>query len=216
MVVGNLVKRQKTVGVSFTLIAILGILIIALGVSPGWNLSWNVEEGDLFSFYVKGFHNYEILNDTVVIVNISTLPVIPSILTRYTFESSILEIDKISTTFENGTDTGQYGFFLISRAILPCGGWEILDYLYVNPEDTSFGPSGGNLRGYISKLESDYFYLGYEAVDFDASSGWNANISLETGIPYYIQYWRYDIFPENTTSPSVNLEYRVMLELFLI
>ncbi len=178
-------------------------------------LSWNIEEGDSVIYNVVTHESY-FNNNTVIIANITTLPQYWILYTSYTFALSIIEMRKVDVLLENGSELGERDYdasMLLSMAILPCGEWELLDSLYVNPEDASFGPTG-SLSGYISKLESDYFLLGHERVDFDSSRGWNAHISLETGLPFYIQTWKYDNFANQTE--SFRFETRIIYELFLM
>ncbi len=177
-------------------------------------LSWNIEEGDGVTYNIVSNSSY-INNNTVIIANVTVLPQFWILYTPNSFSSSIIEMSKVDVLYENGSELGGYDFYfrmLLSKAILPCGEWELLDSLYVNPEDASFGPTT-NLAGYISKLESDYFLLGYVSVDFDSDRGWNAHISRETGLPFYIQVWVNDY---SYLTGSFQSNPRTTLELFLV
>jgi hypothetical protein len=203
----------------FVLVIVVASMVtigIIFATNVMWvELSWNIEVGDSFTYNVVSYDDY-IENNTKIIANITALPQYWIIKSAKSFTSSIIEVSKVEVFFENGSELGGYDYYfrmLLSKTILPCGEWDLLDSLYVDPEDTSFGPTSV-LSGYISKLESDYFLLGHEAVDFDSSSGWNAHISLETGLPFYFQYWKYDQF-DPITNPLI-FETRVTLEMYLI
>lgn len=212
-----LARREFVLAAVVAVMVTIGILFVTFAslYEPDlvWDeLSWNIEEGDSVTYNIVSDGSY-FNNNTVIIANVTALPQYSILYTSYSFALSIIEVSKVDVLFENGSELGGRDYFvrmLLSKAILPCGEWELLDSLYVNPEDASFGPTG-SLEGYISKLESDYFLLGYERVDFDSSSGWNAHISLETGLPFYIQYWVTEI----SQTGYIHMETRITLELFL-
>jgi hypothetical protein len=214
-----LARREYVIVTVIAAMVTIGILFMTYpspsDPGPIWdNLSWNIEEGDSYVFNITSFNGY--FNNTVIIVNVTALPQFSDYYTSGSFTSSIIETSKIEVRYENGSELGGYDYFvrnLLSKTILPCGEWDLIDSLYVNPENATFGPTC-SLSGYISKLESDYFVLGYETVDFDSSSGWNADISLETGLPFYIQYWDYDDFHDHTY--SIHMETRITYEIFLV
>ncbi len=143
-------------------------------------------------------------------MNISQLPDLFPIVTPTTFSSSIIESDKVTVLFQNGSELMYYEFAIrgfISRAVLPCGDWELLDAMYPSTDNVSY-----SYTGYSSKLETSYFVLGHGRENFDSSSGWIAHISLETGIPFYIQRWSYDTYPDDY---NMTMHLRILMELFL-
>ncbi len=200
--------NKKVLAVVIGMIAISGIGLIAIGISPGWNLTWNVEEGDNFTYRILSDYHLIDINNTLVSVNISQLPSLFPIITHATFISSIIETDKITVLFQNGTELMDNEFLirgLISRVFLPCGDWELLDAMYPRPNYTSY-----SYTGYSSKLETSYFVLGHNREGFDSSNGWIAHISLETGIPFYIQRWIYSKYQYDS-----HYSHRIVIELFL-
>ena len=202
--------NKKVLATVVSMIAISGTVLIAIGTSPGWNLTWNVEEGDNFTYRIQSDYHLIDLNNTLLSVNISQLPSLFPIITPATFISSIIETDKITVLFQNGSELMDYensfhGY--ISRAFLPCGDWELLDAMYPSTEYTSY-----SYTGYSSKLETSYFVLGHGREGIDSSRGWIAHISLETGIPFYIQRWSYSTYPDDDDSHN-NL--RIVMELYL-
>ncbi|MHA1929935.1 MAG: hypothetical protein ACTSV2_15290 [Candidatus Thorarchaeota archaeon] len=202
--------NKKALAIVVSLIAISKIVLIAIGTSPAWNLTWNVEEGDNFTYRIISNYHLIDLNNTLISVNISQLPDLFPIITPATFSSSIIETDKITVLFQNGSElmdyeNSVYGF--ISRTILPCGDWGLLDAMYPSTNSTSY-----SYTGYSSTLETSYFALEYGHVDFDSSSGWIAHVSLETGIPFYIQRWSYDTYPDDY---YLRMNLRILMELFL-
>lgn len=214
-----LVRRNVVLAAVIAVMVTISILFVVYvnlyEPDPVWDeLTWNIEEGDSLAYRIVDY-DYYLINNTVIIANITDLPQYSIYYTSDSFASSIIEVNKVDVLLENGSElVGNYERFArlsLSHAILPCGEWELLDMLYVNPENASFGPTG-SLTGYISKLENDYFLLGYEAVDFDSSRGWNAHISLETGLPFYKQYWKTEII---WTGSSMHWETRITKELFL-
>ena len=201
---------KKVLAVVIGTIAISGIGLIAIGISPGWNLTWNVEEGDNFTYRILSDYSMINLNNTLLSVNISQLPLLFPIITPLTFISSIIETDKITVLFQNGSELMDNEFFirgLISRVFLPCGDWEVLDAMYPRTNYTSY-----SYTGYSSKLETSYFVLGHNREGFDSWRGWIAHISLETGIPFYIQRWIYDTYLDDYSSFD---SHRILIELFL-
>lgn len=202
--------NKKVLAVVIGMIAISGIGLIAIGIAPGWNLTWNVEEGDNFIYRILSDYSMIDINNTLLSVNISQLPSLFPIITPATFISSIIETDKVTVLFQNGSELMDYEFFIhgfISWAFLPCGDWEVLDAMYPSTNYTSY-----SYTGYSSKLEASYFVLGYGYEGFDSSYGWIAHISLETGIPFYIQYWSYDNYLDDYSSFN---SHRIVIELFL-
>ena len=202
--------NKKVLAAVIGTIAISGISLIAIGISPGWNLTWNVEEGDNFTYRILSDYHLIDINNSLLSVNISQLPLLFPIITPATFSSAIIETDKITVLFQNGSELMDYensvhGF--ISRVFLPCGDWELLDAMYPRPDNTSY-----SYTGYSSKLEASYFILGHNREGFDSSSGWIAHISLETGIPFYIQRWSYDNYLDDHSS---FYSFRIVMELFL-
>lgn len=219
-------RREVVLATVVAVMVTIGLLFVVYvnlnEPDPVWDeLSWNIEEGDSLTYSIVSDGNYINLNYTLIIANVTTLPQCSILYTSDSFASSIIEMSKVAVLFENGSELGDRDNFvrmLLSQAILPCGEWELLDSLYVDPEDASFGPSG-SLEGYISKLESDYFLLGHERVDFDSSSGWIAHISLETGLPSYIQYWVSDstiyTITDSATTVLTQTGKTVVFEMFL-
>ncbi len=217
--VETLARRRVVLAVVIAVMVTIGTLFVTYVslFEPDlvWDeLSWNIDEGDSLTYNIVSNVSY-FNNNTVIIANVTALPQIWILYPFNSFTSSIIEMSKVDLLYENGSALGSYDDYfrmLLSRVILPCGEWELLDSLFVNPEDAHYGPTT-SLAGFVSKLESDYFLLGYVSVDFDSDRGWNAHISLETGLPFYIQTWVNDY---SYTTGTFRSNPQTRLELFLV
>ena len=220
LVITEMISRR---GKAFLLVIILGIsiFVITFGfrVSFALNLEWDVSEGNSFTYQITSYERDANLNGSLLTATITQLPTLPIIISANTFVTDVIEISKVNCTFQNGSLLpGSCQFFynnILSHCILPIGDWSLIEWLYPDPESRSYG-SLGTQSTYISKRYDDYFHLGYIGIDFDSSRGWNAEISLDSGIPTNIKYWRYGIPYSDNITITAHLEYRVQVELSLV
>ena len=99
MGVGIIERRRQVLSAVVIVFLVTSISITIIGIAPGWNLVWTVQDNDVLSYDVIGFNNYVSLNDTVITGVIMTLPTIPLVLTPLTFASSVIEINKTTVAF---------------------------------------------------------------------------------------------------------------------
>lgn len=165
---------------------------------PQHSFSWTVAEGDEFVFNttVDGQYNYTpfIPDELLVVVNTSIRVKIES-LPDCSIESeqgfiSLINTVKVSSTFLNGTDlpfdTCSSLNALVSRSILPTGGWEYIDWLYPDNKDDDAARNGWVIDSYLSKSQEESFYFGYYYCYVDCGNSWGAYISTTTGFPQSI------------------------------
>jgi hypothetical protein len=176
----------------FTLNVVLSFVIIHESMYAG-DLSWGVEVGDQFSYSVEalGFLFYEngkpctILNNSIVVFEITNLPDIPPYCDRGMFIESIVDETKVSVTFDNGTSLNSECDSILTRlfsnSLLPIGDWGYIDGLY---HDHARGGLGAPVQDpWYSRLSRTSFHFGEVHITCIGAPGWTAEISLEDGVP---------------------------------
>ena len=210
-------RRKKIVFATVVLGLVLVIATFASQVSVTWSLEWSVSEGDSFTYQITTFDRYEYLNGSSINATITELPYLFPIVTAYSFAEFIIDVTKIDCTFRNGSSLPEgrsYFRTRISNCILPTGDWSLIEYLYPNPEPNYYA-RGGVPSTYMSKRDDDYFALAFVGVDFDSTHGWYAQISLDSGIPMYIEIWNWSHdYSSNSSSGPYNI-YTVQMMLNL-
>ena len=195
-------KRVRQ-GVALLLIAnvALSFVIIHETMYAG-NLQWGVEEGDKFSYSIEaaGYYvsDYEHpcieLNNTIVVFEITSLPAIPLYCDREMFRESIVDTPKASVAFENGSslnpDSASVLTTLFSNSLLPIGDWVFIEGLYY---DRAQGGLGAPVQDpWFSRFEGNTFRFGEVHFSCIGAPGWDAEISLDDGIPAIIRDFPYD------------------------
>lgn len=191
-------KRVRQ-GVALLLIAnvALSFVVIHETMYSGY-LQWGVEEGDKFSYSIEaaaGYYvgNYEHpcieLNNTIVVFEITNLPAIPLFCNREIFCESIVDTPKASVAFENGSnldsDSANVLTTLFSNSLLPIGDWSLIDGFYY---DQARGGLGVPVQDpWFSRFEGSTFLFGEIHITCTGAPGWEAEISLEDGIPAMIR-----------------------------
>ena len=190
----------KTVrqGVALLLIAnvALSFTVIHETIYAG-SLQWGVEEGDKFSYGIKALGYYVSydespwfeLNNTIVVFEITSLPAIPLYCDREIFRESIVDTLKASVAFENESslnpDCASVLTTLFSNSLLPIGDWAFIDGLYYDYARGGFGASVQD--PWFSRFEGDTFRFGSRSFLCTGIFGWDADISLEDGVPAVIR-----------------------------
>jgi hypothetical protein len=169
------------------------------------DLNWNVEVGDQFSYSVEalGYDFFEkpctVLNNSIVVFEITSLPNIPLYCDRNDFTDSIVDESKVIVTFDNGTNLDSECASVLTRlfssSLLPIGDWSYIDGLYY---DRARGGLGAPVQDpWYSRLSRDSFHFGAIAISCVGAYGWSAVISLEDGVP--IVFHEYPYFWEGIT-----------------
>jgi len=197
-VFGKRVRR----GVALLLIAnvALSFAIIHETIYSG-NLQWGVEEGDKFSYSIElGFYFSDYgdpwfeLNNTIVVFEITSLPAIPLYCDREIFHESIVDTLKASVAFENGSslnpDCASVLTILFSNSFLPIGDWVFIDGLYYDYARGGFGASVQD--SWFSRFEGDTLRFGRFSHLCYGTFGWDAEVSLEDGVPAMIRDFQGD------------------------
>jgi len=173
---------------------------------------WGVDIGDDFYFdiEVEGSMNNEsnpvpfmTFSSTRIHVVITTLPNISSL----DSEEGLVEVvssQKVLCTLANGTefaDDHSEGFYssssttiseMISRAILPVGGWSFIDDLF--PDDLASDVAhGADSNTFYSWIDQESFFFGYRNWYIDFGHGWDACLDKDTGVPISIHHWESDM-----------------------
>ena len=190
----------KTVrqGVALLLIAnvALSFTVIHETIYAG-GLQWGVEEGDKFSYGIKALGYYVSydespwfeLNNTIVVFEITSLPAIPLYCDREIFRESIVDTLKASVAFENESslnpDCASVLTLLFSNSLLPIGDWAFIDVLYYDYARGGFGASVQD--PWFSRFEGDTLRFGSRSFLCTGIFGWDADISLEDGVPAVIR-----------------------------
>ena len=124
------------------------------------------------------------LNQSRVLVTITSLPNLSSVVDSVTFENTVIQKNKVSCTFENGSNLPSFSNGKMARAlsgcILPLGDWSLIDSFYI---DQSPGWVADQ-EFIIARLHADYLFIGWEwSGSYDDSGGWYGNVRLTDGIP---------------------------------
>ncbi|MFW9886484.1 MAG: hypothetical protein ACFFEX_19020 [Candidatus Thorarchaeota archaeon] len=167
-------------------------------VNYAGNLYWGIEEGNQYSYrvqspseYHEGFIDYHLLelNDSVIVFTIDRLPEIPLYCDGRSFCESLVKSAKASVTYENGSNIDsdiELGVIsLFSNAVLPLGDWDYIDSLYYDRPNGGLG--SGLQNSWFSKSFNDYFLFGKIVITCTESSGWDADVSYEDGVPITIR-----------------------------
>ncbi len=180
---------------------------------PEADFQWGIDVGATFLYRLRvsvedsGWSGVEYtfpfdeINGTKVIVTIVSLPDVSEL-------SSADEIDdilnhlKIECQFLNQTQISpqlispytplmwiQWMCVHISRAFLPIGGWELLDWFWRDAPITDDEREGS---GYFSKRYSSFLRFGYNVMGIDYETGWQTHCSLTNGMPLVVEYWTLD------------------------
>lgn len=171
---------------------------------PDTQFQWGVSVGDEFLYSVKvhGSNNnasipvpFVKFNNTQIRLRVVSLPNV-TLLNSSEEMIEIIEYLKTQCEFENGSSIptdSRDGYYMntsmpemLSRAILPIGGWTSIESYF--PNETSQYES----RTHLSKMEQDWFYIGYYYFYIDFGYGWDANVSLSSGAPISIYQWESD------------------------
>ena len=166
--------------------------------------------GDTFTFLVQVRRAesvivnplYAELNDTLVTVQIDALPVLSNDWNESEFTSNVLEYPKTSLILpiihQNGTAINSTSAdsinTILSQCILPIGGWDVLDYYYLDtsdPADYSFW-----CNTYYSYIEDDQFIFGHLSFYYDGGNVWEGLMEQQTGVPQYVHIWNIGMNPE--------------------
>lgn len=172
-------------------------------ISP--EFEWNAEIGDTLTFLVRvqgPSQVYFELNNTLMTVEINALPDLSNEWNASEFISKVIEFNKTSIVFpvvhQNGTEVNSTSSEsineMISRCILPTGGWSALDQFYSDqsdPSDYSFV-----CNTHYSFIEYYLFVIGYMRFVHDIGSGWEGQVYQNSGVPQKVWIWHHNfIFP---------------------
>ncbi|MHA2143655.1 MAG: hypothetical protein ACXADF_15195 [Candidatus Thorarchaeota archaeon] len=129
------------------------------------------------------------LNGSRIIVTITNLPNLSRVVDSWSFRNMVIERNKVSCTFENGSsiplDSRQIIKQALSGCILPVGDWALLDAYYI--DEFSYYLAD---RSYATKLHDDYLSISWKRLGIDDIEGWSGNVRLTDGIPTHV-IWRY-------------------------
>ncbi|MFW9799073.1 MAG: hypothetical protein ACFFD9_01425, partial [Candidatus Thorarchaeota archaeon] len=191
-------ERWRSVVAAILVVSSLVLALAFHNVSYAGNLYWGIEEGDQFSYsvesssgYYEGLIDYSLLelNNSVLIFTIESLPEIPFYCNGRTFCELLVNHAKASVTYENGSsinpDIEQTVNALFSNTLLPVGDWAYLDRLFY---DSPRGGYGSSVQDpWFSRIEPGFFHFGRIVITCIGAPGWEADISLEDGVPNSIQ-----------------------------
>lgn len=208
-------------GIFVVAVILLSQLIITPTSEPpivANGLEWKVKSGDLltFSIYVTGSRSFELegfgyiwthLNNTRIVANVIGLPTLDGFYNSTDFIDGIVELQKVSCTFENGTSLSYDDLFLrglISMALFPTGSWIELDLLFSNSwngEWMMYGPD----YVWVSRLDEETFFFGHLGESWHFTKGWSSRINTTTGIPLAIEIHD-DYHDAGFTSDSLHMD----------
>ena len=201
---GFRMDRRVTIAFMLVLISSLAFIVVDMNYVffwevPSHNFEWGVSVGDEFELYcsANGVVEYppynaesialSILANTSIIVRIETLPSVD--ISSETDFLDFVSLNKVSTRFTNGssipTNISSTLNSLISKFIMPIGGWDYLDSLFPDSVQDA-GQIDTYCDTYTSQRNNETFTFGYRYFIIDAGHWWYGNVSCSNGAPLVI------------------------------
>ncbi|MFW9806122.1 MAG: hypothetical protein ACFFFK_05285 [Candidatus Thorarchaeota archaeon] len=172
------------------------------------NLQWGVEAGDQFSYSVIAREDYGYgspyldLNDSIIVFEITSLPDIPVYCDRAMFLDLVVDCTKVTVAHDNGSslDSSISSDLstLFSNSLLPMGDWWFINGLF---SDHARGGLGAPVQDpWFSRFEGSVFCFGEIQITCVGAPGWDADISMDDGVPYVVHE-----YPSDWGEPLVTL-----------
>ncbi|MFW9844735.1 MAG: hypothetical protein ACFFEV_09175 [Candidatus Thorarchaeota archaeon] len=185
---------------SLTMFVVVDMNYVFFWEIPSHDFEWAISVGDEFELNCSAYgyisyppHQAEsislsVLVNTSIIVRIVNIPSIN--ITSETDFLNLVSINKVSTRFTNGSsipsNIASTLNSLISKFIMPVGGWEYLDFLF--PDSLSdVGQEEYSSDTYLSQLDDESLMFGYRYYYIDAGHWWNGNVFVSNGLPTCIE-----------------------------
>ncbi len=147
-------------------------------------------------FVSESIPRYDELNHTLITINITSLGDVQEI-TNETQFTMMVETEKITIMLpirhENGSEVtvqAELVRSIISKCILPVGGWSFVDDYYSDLDDPD--DYGYWCSTYFSYAELNTFVFGHLDFNLDAGNGWRSTMNTTTGLPSIIDWWHED------------------------
>jgi hypothetical protein len=187
-------RQRILAAVIITIIISFSVGFVSEYIRESMVFSWAIEEGDEFDFDVTVKGNmtagltvipppYASMNNTRISVQIVSLPNVSIIFYASSFIENVVQYSKTSTSFVNGTSIPISNYAeintLMSRCILPIGGWGHLDLLFPNQFDRPIM----NQESYISTHLRTSILFGYKSNTSSYEFEWQGIIDLDRGVP---------------------------------
>ncbi|MFW9787573.1 MAG: hypothetical protein ACFFE2_02370 [Candidatus Thorarchaeota archaeon] len=195
--------RQRIVAaVLLTFMITVSVGFLTEYIRESMTFSWSIEEGDQFMYDVSvtGITTtgttdlpppFVEMNNTRIHVEVMSLPNVSIVFYSDSFIDNIVDYEKTSSQFANGTTIPlefRYGINShISRCLLPIGGWSHLDNLFPNQIRLSHIEH----ETYLSVHLRTSFFFGYSSNDSYDVHKWQAIIDVTTGIPMIVWFYFY-------------------------
>lgn len=186
----------------FVIILVIQLVVFSTSEPPLViiELEWNVKSGDLLSYelYATGTRDelnqglgfkWSHLNNTRILVNITYLPILSDLYTSEAFLENIVQVTKVSCSFENGTPLSDQDLFietLVSKSLLPVIPWEYLDSMFPDQWIGEFQMYEPDYT-WVSRFDDDLFVFGRLGNSWHFTKGWSALINMTAGIPFKIE-----------------------------
>ncbi len=169
--------------------------------------TWITQTNDTLTYQItvyRGIHftsesipRYDNLNHTFITLNITSLVDVQEIDDESQF-TMMVETEKVSILLpvlhENGSEItvpdAELIRGIVSKCILPVGGWSFVDDYYYDLDDP--GDYSFSCNTYFSFIESDSFVFGHVQFNIDAGKGWHSTMNTTTGLPSIIDWWNRD------------------------
>lgn len=165
--------------------------------------SWAIDVGDEFVYDVSVTGNrtlgsqtlppsIEPMNNTRVIVEITSLPNLTLMYYSYVFIQEVVEHTKTALWFDDRSPIPSEFNLAInphcSRSLFPRGAWRHLDSLFPDQVDYAIPDHDA----FIARMGFDSFFFGYWSNRTDHGSEWYGIINLETGVPIVLSFSEWD------------------------
>lgn len=194
---GNRVRQGTAI---LVIICIASSFVIVHGKMYSGNLQWGIEVGDQFSYSIIARDDYGYgapyleLNNSIIVFEITSLPGIPIYCERTMFLDLIVDFAKASVTYDNGSSLDSSIdsdlTTLFSSSLLPISDWWFLNSLF---PDRARGGLGSPVQDpWFSRFEGSIFRFGEVHISCVGAPGWDADISMEDGVPYIVREYPFD------------------------
>ena len=192
-------RRKLLIVVALTFVITLSGGFLTEYIRQSITYSWAINVDDEFVYDVSVTGNatmgsqilpplFEPMNNTRIIVEITSLPNLTLMYYAHVFLHEVIEYPKTYSRFEDGsTIPSEFRNAINSHAswsILPVGAWVHLDSLFPDQINSALP----NHEAFLSRMGSDSFFFGYWANRTYSRSEWYGIIDLETGVPSVLSF----------------------------
>ena len=192
-------RRKLLIVVVFTFVITLSGGFLTEYIRQSITYSWAISVDDEFVYEVSVTGNstlgsqiipppFEPMNNTRIIVEITSLPNLTLMYYAHIFLQEVVEYPKTYSRFEDGSIIPSEFRNAInshtSQSMLPVGAWIHLDSLFPDQINRALP----NHRAFLSRMGSDSFVFGFWSNGTYSRSEWYGIVDMDTGVPSVLSF----------------------------